>query len=583
MDVARKFLFGPELRGEGVEFRLWAPAADRVKLEIEGHEPCLMERGDDGWHLANVAAPPPVRYRFRLPDETRVPDPASRFQPEGVHGPSLVSNRPSYCWRNGSWRGRPWHETILYELHVGTFGGYEGVRRNLVGLAELGVTAIELMPLAEFGGSRNWGYDGALPFSPSHSYGTPDQLKTLVDDAHGLGLSVFLDVVYNHFGPDGNWLPIYAPGFFREDLLTPWGPAIDFRRREVRRFYLENALYWLGEFRFDGLRLDAVHAIPERDWIPEMAAEVRAAFRDRHVHIVLENEHNLAQHLREGIDAQWNDDFHNTMHVLLTGEDMGYYADFADRPAERLARSLAEGFVYQGEPSSCHGGAPRGSASSDLPPTAFVNFLQNHDQVGNRALGERLTLLCDPDVLEAATALLLLAPPIPLIFMGDEIGATAPFMFFTDFDGDLADAVRDGRRREFAAFPAFADEKSRESIPDPNAYSTFAVSRIEEMAPADNQCRQCYRRLLAVRRSQLIPRLEGARALGAHAIGPKAVVARWRLADEALLTIACNFSVFPIPFSPPDGTLIWGVLIDDVLPPASTITWIGSTMHAGAR
>ena len=574
MTAAPQFQFGPKLRDGVIAFRLWAPGAKQVMLDIENAEPAAMVRGDDGCHTTETAAQAPVRYRFRLPDGTQVPDPASRFQPEGVHGPSLVPGHAAYRWRNSAWRGRPWHETILYELHVGALGGYDGVRQKLPALAELGITAIELMPLAEFPGSRNWGYDGVLPFAPSHSYGSPETLKALIDEAHGLGLMVFLDVVYNHFGPDGNWLHAYAPTFFREDVHTPWGAAIDFRKPEVRRFFTENALYWLGEFRFDGLRLDAVHAISEPDWITEMTAEVRAAFLGRHVHIVLENENNTAQHMRDGVDAQWNDDFHNVMHVLLTGEDTAYYSDFADHATERLARALAEGFIYQGEASPHHDGAPRGSASADLPPTAFVNFLQNHDQVGNRALGERLTLLTDPATLKAATALLILSPPIPMLFMGEEIGSRSPFLFFTDFHGDLADAVREGRRKEFAAFPAFADPEKRESIPDPNACSTFTASRFDDTTADASAWRHFYRKLLALRRAMIVPRLIGAKSVGAAVIGRKAVTAHWTLGDGALLTIATNLADKPVALRAPAGEPIWGVLIDHILPPATTLAWI---------
>jgi len=582
MTAEPKFQFGPEVLGDAVAFRLWAPGTERVVLEIDGIPALTMTRDADGWHKAVSAGPATALYRFRLPDGTCVPDPASRFQPDGVHGPSLVTDPLSYRWQNTGWNGRPWHETVLYELHVGLLGGYDGVRRKLPELSALGVTAIELMPLAEFAGNRNWGYDAVLPFSPSRSYGSPDALKALIDTAHGLGLMVFLDVVYNHFGPDGNWLGVYAPEFFRDDIHTPWGAAIDFRRRQVRRFFTENALYWLDEFRFDGLRLDAVHAISEQDWITEMAAEVRAALPDRHVHIVLENEQNNAEHMRAGIDAQWNDDFHNVAHVLLTGEDNAYYSDFADHPTERLARALSEGFIYQGEPSPHHEGEARGSVSADLPPTAFINFLQNHDQVGNRALGERLTRLADPAKLKAATALLLLSPAIPMIFMGEENGSQTPFLFFTDFHGALADAVREGRRKEFAAFPAFADARTRESIPDPNAYATFDACRFGEPSRDAHVWRGLYHDLLTIRRMRIVPHLTGAKSLDAAAIGPNAVSAHWALTDGAILTIACNLADTPVTFRKPDGLAIWGTLTDGILAPATTVAWIGRPHETGA-
>ncbi len=567
------FRFGPLLGPNGTRFRLWAPSGRAVAVEVEGIGAVALEPVGGGWYEAEANCGAGARYRFRLDDGTLVPDPASRAQPEDVHGPSLVVDPGSYAWRCTDWRGRPWEETVFYELHPGLMGGFAGIADRLPQLAELGITAIEFMPIAEVPGSRNWGYDGVLPFAPESAYGTPDALKDLIDRAHVLGLMVFLDVVYNHFGPDGNWLHAYAPNFFREDIHTPWGAAIDFRQPEVRRFFTENALYWLGEFRFDGLRLDAVHAISERDWIVEMARQVRTALPDRHVHLVVENEKNDAGLLRAGIDAQWNDDFHNVLHVLLTGETDAYYRAFADRPAERLARALAEGFIYQGEPSPIHDGAPRGSASGDLPPTNFVIFLQNHDQVGNRALGERLTVLCDPVALKAATALLLLCPQIPLVFMGDEVGARTPFLFFTDFHGELADAVREGRRAEFAAFPAFADPERRRAIPDPNAVSTFEACRVQDSDDAD-AWRDLYRRLLDLRHRRIVPHLAGARALGAEAIGEKAAGARWRLADGTTLTIACNLGNQPVPVDLAREPPIWGKAARAALQPKTTLAWI---------
>jgi len=351
---------------------------------------------------------------------------------------------------------------------------------------------------------------------------------------------VILDVVYNHFGPDGNYLASYAPKFFRDDVKTPWGPAIDFRRPQVRQFFTENALYWLMEYRFDGLRFDAVHAITEADWLDEMAAAVRASVeQDRHVHLVLEHDGNVAEHLRRDFDAQWNDDAHHVLHVMLTGENEGYYRDYADCSADRLARALREGFVYQGEPSAQREGEPRGTPSLDLAPTAFVLFLQNHDQTGNRAFGDRLTVLAKPEALEAAIALQLLCPQIPLIFMGEEVGSPTPFQFFTDHHGELADAVRDGRRKEFASFAAFSDPARRERIPDPNAVGTFERSRPAPDTNNSAEWSDLYHRLLAVRRDHIVPRLKDARAIRAEAIGPAAVVARWRLGD-AVLTIATN-------------------------------------------
>ncbi len=568
-----RFSFGPLVGAGETRFRLWAPGGDGIVLEVQGLAPIPLAHTHDGWREASAPCGPGALYRFRLPDGKLVPDPASRAQPDDVQGSSLVVDSGAYRWRHADWRGRPWEETVLYELHPGLLGGFRGISDALPALADLGVTAVELMPIAEFSGNRNWGYDGVLPYAPESAYGAPDELKAMIDRAHELGIMVFLDVVYNHFGPDGNWLPVYAPEFFHQDESTPWGAAIDYRRPEVRRFFTENALYWLGEFRFDGLRLDAVHAIPDPGWIDEMAAEIRATFTDRHVHLVLENEKNEASHLRRDVNAQWNDDFHNVMHVLLTGETHAYYESFADHPAERLARSLAEGFIYQGEPSPHHKGKRRGTLSADIRPTAFVNFLQNHDQIGNRAVGERLTVLTDPAVLKAAIALLLLCPAIPLIFMGEETGSIRPFLFFTDFHDQLADAVREGRRREFAGFPAFADPEAREAIPDPNALSTFEASKVAEDGDAATW-RDFYRRLIALRRERIVPRLKAASAIDAHAIGDKAVRASWRLGDGSVLTIVCNLGLMRVPLDPPRAASFWGAPAGAFAPGATTIAWI---------
>ncbi len=534
--------FGATLLQDGVaRFRIWAPAKHEAELEIEGRPRVSMRRDPGGWFEAETECAAGARYRFVFGD-LAVPDPASRAQADDVHGFSLVVDPRAYAWRTGDWKGRPWRETVLYEVHAGLLGGFAGVAARLPELKALGVSAVELMPIADFPGKRNWGYDGVLPYAPDAAYGEPDDLKALVDRAHGLGLMVFLDVVYNHFGPDGAYVHAYAPHTFREDLHTPWGGAIDFRRPQVRDYFTQNAIYWINEYRFDGLRFDAVHAISEQDWLTEMAQAVRAAAGpERHVHLVLENEHNAARHLRGAFEAQWNDDFHNVTHVLLTGETGAYYQDFADRPAERLARCLGHGFIYQGEPSPNHDGEPRGEPSADLPPTAFVSFLQNHDQVGNRALGERLVALADPQALRAATALMLLCPQIPLLFMGEETGSRSPFLFFTDFHDELADAVREGRRKEFAKFPEFSDPDRREGIPDPNAAETFERSRPEPGEDAE-AWRAFYTELLALRRDRIIPHLDNASGAGSQVLGEKSVLACWRLGDGARLTLALNLA-----------------------------------------
>ncbi|WP_095184659.1 malto-oligosyltrehalose trehalohydrolase [Pseudomonas sp. Irchel 3H9] len=539
------------LDAQHTRFALWAPDAFYVSVELEDGKSVAMLPQAEGWFEVEIKCPAGTRYRYNIDGEKDVPDPASRAQACDVHGWSRVVDPLAYKWRHSQWQGRPWHEAVIYELHVGAMGGYAGVEKHLPRLAELGVTAIELMPLAQFPGERNWGYDGVLPYAPHSSYGTPEQLKHLIDSAHEHGLAVILDVVYNHFGPDGNYLGQYAQGFFREDVHTPWGAGIDFERREVRHFFLDNALMWLMEYRFDGLRLDAVHAIDNPGFLQQLAQRVRQQVdTGRHVWLVLENEFNQASLLEHDFDAQWNDDGHNALHVLLTGETDAYYSDFAADTTAKLARCLGEGFIYQGE--TTRHGHTRGEPSAHLPPSAFVLFLQNHDQIGNRALGERLHQLCSPQALKAATTLLLLSPMIPLMFMGDEVNAKEPFLFFTDHHGDLAEAVREGRRNEFADFAAFQDPERRERIPDPNALPTFQQSN---PTFTDSEQAQFYRQLLSLRHRHLVPHLPGSVALGAQVLADGAVTARWRLGNGSLLQIDLNLSATPVNHPAPEHLL----------------------------
>jgi 1,4-alpha-glucan branching enzyme/maltooligosyltrehalose trehalohydrolase len=516
--------FGATLEDKGTRFRLWAPGAQHVQLCLPSTVLDMAAVGDGWFERLVTEAGAGTHYRYRIDGGMEVPDPAARYQPGEVHGSSLVVDPSSYAWQYPDWRGRPWQETVLYELHVGSFtpqGTYAGVCERLDELIDLGITAIELMPLATFSGQRNWGYDGVLLFAPAACYGTPDDLKHLIDTAHGKGLQVFLDVVYNHFGPDGNYLHVYAPSFFTERVHTPWGVAIDFARPEVREFFIHNALYWLQEYRFDGLRLDAVHAIFD-DSQPHILTELAERVRqecdtERHVHLVLENDANQAHYLDRRTDstilhytAQWNDDIHHALHVLATGENGGYYADYADRPQAHLARCLTAGFAYQGEPSAHRDGELRGQPSAHLPAPAFVNFIQNHDQIGNRAFGERLHHLAAPAAVKAVAAVTLLAPGIPLLFMGEEWAASTPFLFFCDFHDELADAVRDGRRREFARFPEFQDSATRERIPDPNAEQTFRQSVLnwaERQQSPHAEFLAHYRELLQLRQQEIVPRL----------------------------------------------------------------------------
>jgi maltooligosyltrehalose trehalohydrolase len=558
--------FGAAWTGEGARFRLWAPGAQRVELELRrgaALQSRPMQRVEDGFvELFVGEARPGDRYAYRIDGEITVPDPASRHQPEDVHGPSELIDPGAYDWGEDGWRGRPWEEAVVYELHLGSFtpeGTFAGLESRLGYLVELGVTAIELMPIAEFPGRRNWGYDGVLLFAPEASYGRPEDLKRLVEAAHRRGLMVMLDVVYNHFGPEGNYLGRYAPQFFDQSRHTPWGAAINFDREgsaAVRSFFVSNALYWLTEFNFDGLRFDAVHAILDGS-SPDILEEIATTVRERlgpgrRVHLVLENDHNAARYLRRDgpprlYDAQWNDDYHHAMHVLLTGEGGGYYGDYAQGAVRHLARSLSEGFAYQGEPSPFRENAPRGEPSGFLPPPAFVNFLQNHDQIGNRAFGERLSALCAPNAGAAAAALLLLAPQVPLLFMGEEWAAPEPFPFFCDFSGELAGLVREGRRREFAGFPAFADPDMRARIPDPIASATFESAILNwrrQEEPLHGERLVLHRRLLELRRREIAPRLAGMRNGGAELeeLGERHCSLTWGLGDGSALSLDANLS-----------------------------------------
>ncbi len=481
-----------------------------------------------------------------------------------MHGPSLVVDHQSFAWQVTGWGGRPWEEAVIYELHVGTFtpqGTFVAASEKLADLASLGITAIELMPVAQFAGSRGWGYDGVLPYAPHPAYGSPDDLKRLIDAAHAHGLMVLLDVVYNHFGPEGNYLPSYAPDFFHPKRQTPWGAAIAYEKQPVRRFFIDNALYWLDVYRFDGLRLDAVDHIRDEQSDPELlvelAQEVRREFPDRHVHLTTEDNRNIvALHPYDAKGkprlhtAEWNDDFHNVAHVIATGETEGYYRDFAPDRFDKFARALAEGFVYQGEPST-HSGAPRGEPSTTQPPQAFVDFLQNHDQIGNRAFGERLLDLAPEDIVRALAAVLILSPHIPLIFMGEEWGERRPFCFFTDFEGELADAVRIGRRQEFADFAAFGqDAKALGHIPDPNSLSTYEASRLDWTRRHSEDGRawlHFYRDLLGKRQRYVVPFLKGGGGSGRILPADEGVIAvDWTFA-AGRLQLRANLTAEPLP------------------------------------
>jgi maltooligosyltrehalose trehalohydrolase len=526
--------WGPQfLAKDTVRFRIWAPDHLSMTLGLDDRS-LRMQRSGGGWfEVVASEVKGDSNYHFILPDGTAVPDPAARMQRDDVHGHSVVVDPDKYIWDNPNWVGRPWEEAVIYELHVGTFtleGTFDAIVPKLDHLLEIGITAIELMPLAQFPGDRGWGYDGTLHYAPHNAYGTPDQLKALIDAAHGRGLMVFLDVVYNHFGPDGNYLNAYASPFFDPGRHTPWGAAIDFAQIPVRSFFVDNALYWLKEFKFDGLRFDAIdHLIDDNsdvEILVELAQRIRAAFTQRKIHLITEDNRNITRlHQREDGDsvlytAEWNDDFHSVAHVIATGETDGHFQDFSDNKWGKFARALAEGFVYQGEKSPNLSGRRRGEPSAGLPPFAFVDFLQNHDQIGNRAFGERMSVLADPNLLRVLSAILMLSPHIPLLFMGEEWGATRPFYFFTDFSGPLADAVREGRRKEFGKFAGFADGATEtDPVPDPNDLEIFQGSKIDweaNQTPEGKSWHAFFRETISLRRRHVMPFLSGAHGNAGH-------------------------------------------------------------------
>lgn len=548
--------FGPELREGGARFRLFAPDAAEVVLELEAGGRRPMAHGPHGmFERFAPGVAPGARYRFEVAGRP-VPDPASRMQADDAEGWSVLAAPPGAVPAPLT---RPWTEAVIAEVHVGAAtpeGTFRALIERLDHYRDAGFTVLELMPVADFPGRRNWGYDGVLLYAPDRAYGTPDDLRALIKAAHARGLSMMLDVVYNHFGPSGNDLPLYAKSFFRDDIATPWGAAINLDDARVRAFFAENAAYWLAEFGFDGLRLDAVHALPagpaER-LLGEIAAGCRAVRPD--AFLVLENHDNDARWLGDGgrlFTAQWNDDWHHAFHVIATGEHTGYYAPYAVDPVAAAGRALAEGFVFQGEAFPDAAGVPRGSPSAHLPPDAFVVFAQNHDQIGNRPLGERLTGKLAPERLAMLRFVVMLSPSIPLLFMGEEALLPTPFPYFCDFAGDLAHAVRAGRQAEFADF--FAAHGAA-SFPDPMADETFASAKLH---PADFSSPQAqahlraFRDLAEKRRSLVLP-LTASRFLESRsARAGDALAVTWRFAAGTLVLVL-NTGARPTSLAPPEG------------------------------
>jgi len=545
--------FGPVWQKNGlVSFRLWAPDQAVVILAIDGREPLPMARESEGWFIATTAVPAGVRYRFLLPDGSAVPDPASRFQPEDVHGPSELVAPGAFRWTDAGWRGLPWHEAVIYELHIGTFtreGTFSAAAARLPYLKSLGITVIEVMPVGDFPGRWSWGYDGVLLFAPDSRYGRPDDLKAFVDRAHALGMAVLLDVVYNHFGPEGNYLPLLAPA--HTDLyVTPWGEAVDYGRREatsMRDLVIANVRMWIGEFHLDGLRIDAAHEIRDREpdhILAAIAEAARSAGSGRKIHLALESARLETDRISAagGFDGQWNDDLHHALHAAVTGETEKDYADYAGRP-DVLAQALAEGFLACGD---------KDRSTVTLPPTAFVSFLQNHDQVGNRARGERIGMLASPAACRAAAAAYLLAPQIPMLFQGEEWAAASPFPFFSDLAPPFATAVRDGRIATFAVDP--------DDLFDPFDHATFAAARLdwnEHRQSRHARMLDWYRAILRVRRRDVAPLCAGIRKSGDWRVDDGVIGITWA-GDTKDLMLTLNLAPRPAPLpAPPKGRVIW--------------------------
>jgi maltooligosyltrehalose trehalohydrolase len=572
---------GATYYGDGrCRFLVWAPRAERVEIrQLSPQErSAALEKLPQGYHRAVLTDfDPSGRYVYRLykiqaKEPVERPDPASRFQPEGVHGPSQVVDA-EFDWEDADWHGRPLSQYIIYELHVGTYtpaGTFDAVIAHLDELRDIGITAVELMPVAQFPGTRNWGYDGTYPYAAQNSYGGPQGLKRLVNACHRKGLAVILDVVYNHLGPEGNYLRDFGP-YFTDFYQTPWGEAVNFDgpySDDVRRFFMENALYWLEDCHIDALRLDAVHAILDfsaRPFLEELARTVhRAAERlNRRIYCIAESALNDTRVIRPrelggfALDAQWNDDFHHALHTLLTGEQTGYYQDFGR--LHQLARAWRRGFVYDGQYSGYRQRA-HGNSSRNIPAQQLVVFAQNHDQIGNRLLGERLSRLVAFEDLKLAAGLVLLSPFIPLLFMGEEYGETTPFQYFIDHsDPELINAVREGRRREFAAFGW------EEEPPDPQDEATFLSSKLDRSLRDTSLSRILpgfYRELIRLRKEiAALARLsKKQQAVVADHEHRTLFVRRWAGSDEAFIIFCFSKQQATVPLTLPAGR--WKKILD---------------------
>jgi maltooligosyltrehalose trehalohydrolase len=574
---------GAEVTEGGVEFNVWAPACKQVTVVIEspGAGAHVLQRCAEGYFsgfVQRVGAG--ARYRYLLDGEAPFPDPCSRFQPEGPHGPSEIVDARSFAWTDEEWRGIPLRGQVIYELHVGTFtpeGTFDAVARELPGLRDLGITVIELMPVAEFPGKHNWGYDGVSLYAPFHGYGDEHALRRLVDAAHALGLAVILDVVYNHIGPDGNYLGRYSPAYFTDRYSNDWGAALNFDGPEsapVRAHFVRNAAYWIGEFHLDGLRLDAtqsIHDATRPHVLAEISAAARAAAGSRRIILVAENEPQDVACLLPpsaggyGLDGMWNDDFHHSVRVALTGRRDGYFHDYRGHAQEFVA-AAKHGFLFQGQYYAWQE-QPRGSPVFDEPAWSMIVFTQNHDQVGNTLDGRRLHRLAAPGRLRAAVALTLLGPQTPMLFMGEEFGASAPFPFFADHCAELRASMQDGRCDFLRQFAQYATAEARAAVPDPCEEATFLAAKLDRSERDRNaHVYALYRDLLHLRRDDPVIASQHHERFDGAVLGPHAFVLRFFNAEHGDRLLVVNFgadldlSSAPEPLLAPPAGARWALL-----------------------
>ncbi len=576
----RRFPVGAEIANEGVHFRVWAPAARALDVVFDGGPMVALEAEESGYFFGGVdGAVVGSRYQYRLNGGGLCPDPVSRFQPEGPHGSSEIIDATPFPWTDSSWRGVALPHQVIYEMHIGTFtreGTWLSAMAELPRLAELGVTVLEVMPVGEFPGRFGWGYDGVQWFAPAHIYGRPDDFRRFVDRAHGLGLGVILDVVYNHLGPDGNYMGKFAPQFFCAET-TDWGKAINFDGREsgpVREFVIANACYWIEEFHLDGLRLDAtqdIHDCSEDHILRAIAREVRRRAAPREVIIIAENEPQETQLVRApeqcgyGLDALWNDDFHHTAMVALTGRNEAYYTDYLGTPQEFIS-SAKYGYLYQGQRYQWQK-KRRGTPGLDLAPAAFVNFIQNHDQVANSAYGQRCHMLASPGKLRALTALLLLAPGTPMLFQGQEFAASSPFLFFADHTPELARKIREGRAEFLAQFRSLATEEVQKRFADPGDPVTFERSKLDFCErQTHGEIYDLHCDLLKLRREEPVFRAQKPRGLDGAVLSSEAFVLRFfgDRGDDRLLLVNLGVDLHldpaPEPLLAPPEDRTWIIL-----------------------